>query len=198
MKHKKHSRHHEPKPRQIIPLKLFPQIKHRKNRKHRQRDHFLNRLQLRRRKFIRPDAIRRHLKTILKKRNPPTCEYHFPKSLAPIFQMPIPRKRHKNIRHGQKQNCSHVRSSSVRLDGGDQFRESGLATAPGHTQRCPLPYRRRASCPHETVDVFEIFCFLTGLGTCMETLPRVRVVPQYSDCRDPGARAASLGVLAPR
>src|ERR1700743_486210 len=108
MKHKKHSRHHEPKPCQIIPLKLLSQIEHRKNREHRQRDYFLNRLHLARRKFIRAYSVRRHLKAILKKCNPPTHKDHLPQRLAPILQMPIPGKRHKNIRYRQQENRSHV------------------------------------------------------------------------------------------
>ena len=47
-----------------------------------------------------PSNAAYNLETILKKSNPPTNKNHFPQSLAPIFQMPIPSKRHENIGNG--------------------------------------------------------------------------------------------------
>src|SRR5271168_3382211 len=108
MKNKKHPQNHATKPRRVVPSQLLSQIQHRENRKNRQRDEFLNRLQLRRRKLIRSNPVRRHLKAVLKESDPPADKNHLPQRLAPVFQVPIPRKRHENIGNRQQQDRSHA------------------------------------------------------------------------------------------
>ncbi len=107
VKNKKRAEHHARKPRRIVPPQLLAQIEHGEHRENTQGNKFLNRLKLRRRKFIRPDSVRWNLKTLFKKCNSPARQNYLPERLAPILQMSIPRKRHKNIRHRQQQNRTH-------------------------------------------------------------------------------------------
>src|SRR5712672_4137240 len=95
------------KPCRIVPLQLLAKVQHGKNRKHRQRNHFLNSFELRRREFVRADAVRRNLETILEESDAPTREDDLPQRLATVFEVGIPRKRHEDVREYEQKDSSH-------------------------------------------------------------------------------------------
>src|SRR5450432_1871268 len=71
VEYEENGHHDAPKSRRIIPFQLLAEICHRKYREHRKRNHFLNNRQLRRREFVRADAVGRNLETVFEKRNSP-------------------------------------------------------------------------------------------------------------------------------
>src|SRR6267378_298832 len=95
------------KSRHIIPLQLFAQVHDGKNRKYRQRDHFLDGLELRGREFVRANAICRNLEAIFEERDAPTSEDHFPQSFAAILEVAIPGEGHEDVRECQQLDRSH-------------------------------------------------------------------------------------------
>src|SRR6267154_2048558 len=95
------------KPCRVVPLQLLAKIQHGKNRKHRQRNHFLNSLELRRREFVRADAVRRNLETILEESDAPTRQDDLPQRLATVFEVAIPCKRHEDVREYEQKDSPH-------------------------------------------------------------------------------------------
>src|SRR5712671_807411 len=95
------------KPCRIVPLQLLAKVQHGENRKHRQRNHFLNSFELRRGEFVRADAVRRNLETILEESDAPTRQDDFPQRLATVFEMAIPRKCHEDVREYEQKDSSH-------------------------------------------------------------------------------------------
>jgi hypothetical protein len=114
VKHKEDGKSDTGKSRGVIPFQFLTEIQDRENRKHGQSDHFLNGLQLSRRKLIRSDTVCRDLKTVFEKSDTPTCEDDLPESLAAVFEMAIPGKGHEDIRDGEQQDGSH---NYLRCDG---------------------------------------------------------------------------------
>jgi hypothetical protein len=53
------------------------------------------------------------LKTVFEKGDAPACENHFPQSLAAVFEMTVPSKRHEDVRDRQQQNRLHKLSPPI-------------------------------------------------------------------------------------
>ena len=88
----------------MIPSNPLAKIEDRKSGEDRERDDFLDDLELRRRiKRVAP-AIRRHHQDVFKERNAPACEDDRHERFAFEFQMPIPRERHEDIRAEQQRD----------------------------------------------------------------------------------------------
>jgi hypothetical protein len=81
----------------VVPSHPFFKIENGKDTKNNERDNFLNRLELSGRIFTIADAVGRYLKTIFDERNHPADQNHFPQGGISELQVPVPRKRHKNI-----------------------------------------------------------------------------------------------------
>jgi hypothetical protein len=101
VKHKHYRQYHTEKPSYIIPLELLLEIKHGEEGEDYERDHLLNDLQLRRRKVIGTNAIRRNLKAVLKESNSPAYGHYFPERNLTVLQMSVPRESHKNVGDSQ-------------------------------------------------------------------------------------------------
>src|SRR5579859_7744835 len=136
MKYKECCQHDAPESRHVIPLQLLAKVPHRKYRKS---DHFLDRLELCGCKFVGADAIGRNLKTIFKKRDPPTCQDDLPQRLAAVLEVAVPRKRHENIREGEQQNCSHNVSIALQTS---TFRRSSRGKCCVNWKASLFNYRR--------------------------------------------------------
>ena len=95
---KRHRRQNAHERRDVIPPDLLLQIHHRKDAKDRQRNDFLHNFQLRCGIHIAAPAVRRHLQDVFEKRNAPARDDHKPDRLEFVFQMPIPRERHEDVR----------------------------------------------------------------------------------------------------
>jgi len=81
----------------VIPLQRFPEIRDREDGEYAQRDDFLDRLQLRCRILIRPQAIGGNLKAILHRSDQPTNDNGLPQWRFAKLQVPVPREGHKDI-----------------------------------------------------------------------------------------------------
>ena len=106
LKRKIHCAQDKSKADEIIQLKPFFQIKHRKQGKHRQGDDFLQDFQLKRAYAPRRAImIGRYGQAIFKQGNTPRNQHDFPQRHHRIawFDVPIPRKRHQHI--GQYQQA---------------------------------------------------------------------------------------------
>src|SRR5207302_7508914 len=121
------------KPREVVPLERLFQIQHREDRKHAERNHFLDSLQLCCRELIGANAVRRHLKTILRKSDKPADNDYFEKRGVSVLQMAVPSESHENIGEGKQQDCGHdyyaARSSApcqCSLTSGNSFRYNRL------------------------------------------------------------------------
>src|SRR5262249_48758223 len=97
VKYEERRQHHKSKSDGVVPAKFFAEEPYGEDREHRQGDDLLNRLQLCGAEFVRTDAIRRHLKTVLEKGDAPTRQHNLPKRFAAIFQMAVPRKSHEHV-----------------------------------------------------------------------------------------------------
>jgi hypothetical protein len=91
----------------MVPPDLLAKVEPRKNSKNSQRNHFLDDLELEGGKFAVTDAIRWHLKAVLKKGDQPAKhndrkEWHVFK-----LQVPIPRDGHKDVGAEEEEDCSH-------------------------------------------------------------------------------------------
>ena len=105
-KRKIHCTQDEAKADEIIQLKAFFQIKHRKQSKHGERDDFLHDFQLKRAYAPRRTImIGRHGQTIFKQGDAPRNQHDFPQRHHRIARLnvPIPRERHQHI--GQYQQA---------------------------------------------------------------------------------------------
>jgi hypothetical protein len=105
---KKTSRGYESEADDVVPPEFFTQISDGKNGEYDQSDHFLDRLQLRRRKLIRTDAVCGHLKAVFEQGDAPAYEYSGPERRLPESQVAVPRKRHEHIGYCQKDYCSQA------------------------------------------------------------------------------------------
>jgi hypothetical protein len=94
---KKYCKDYENKSYQIIPFEFFSQIPHREECKNSECNNFLNSFKLNSVVAVVPYSVSRHLKTIFKKRNPPTCKNYNNQRQTPESEMTVPRKSHKNI-----------------------------------------------------------------------------------------------------
>jgi hypothetical protein len=63
--------------------------------------------ELRRREFIRSNAIRRNLEAILEEGDSPARRDDFPQRFAAIFQMSVPGKSHEDVGDREQQDGSH-------------------------------------------------------------------------------------------
>ena len=97
VKDKEGAEHDARKSRGVIPPEFFSQIHNGENGEDRERDDFLDSLELRAVKFVRADAVRGHLETVFEEGDPPTREYYLPERFAAVFQVPVPRKGHENV-----------------------------------------------------------------------------------------------------
>lgn len=113
VKNHEHAASHQGKPCQIVPFQGLFQIPHREDAEDNQRNHFLDRLQLRCRELIVPNPIRRHLETMLHKANPPTGKNHDPQGRVFLLEMSVPGDRHEDVGHRQQQDCLHKTSLSL-------------------------------------------------------------------------------------
>jgi hypothetical protein len=86
---------------EMVPVKLFIEVKKREHSEYCQCDYFLNHLELEGRIDRVPPAIGGNLKAIFKKRNAPACKNDKQQWLIFEFQMSVPREGHENIRAGQ-------------------------------------------------------------------------------------------------
>jgi hypothetical protein len=102
VKDKERTKHDEREASGIVPPEFFAQIDHGENRKHRKRDDFLNRLELRAVEFVRADAVHGHLKAVLKEGDTSTGHDHLPQRLATEFQVAVPSKGHKDVGNGEQ------------------------------------------------------------------------------------------------
>lgn len=83
---------------EVVPADAFAKVEDRKSSEDRERDDFLDDLQLGGGIDRVALAIGRHLKTVFESGNAPTCEDHDEQRFAFEFEMPIPRKRHEDVR----------------------------------------------------------------------------------------------------
>lgn len=108
-----HGQHQEHETYQVIHSERFVLEKQeRENNKDRERDHFLDHLQLHQGKrpavLLEADAVCRHLQQIFEQGDAPADEDDADesKALAPLhlleFEMPIPRQRHKSVGQDEK------------------------------------------------------------------------------------------------
>jgi len=78
-------------------------VEERERHEDRERHHLLDDLQLRQRKLMKPDPIRRHLQHVLEQRNPPADERrHIPRPVRQIPEVRIPREGHEDIRRDEQ------------------------------------------------------------------------------------------------
>ena len=100
----RHRREQARERRRVVPPEFFVQIKNRKNHEDRERDNFLDDLQLRGGIDRVAPAVRGNHQDVFKKRDAPARKDDERQRLALEFQMAIPRERHEDIRDGQQHN----------------------------------------------------------------------------------------------
>src|SRR5260370_26623630 len=86
----------------IVPFEFVAEIHHGEDREDRERDDFLNGLELCGAELIRADAVCGDLKTVFEERDPPAHHDHLPEGFATKFQVAVPRKGHEDIGDGQQ------------------------------------------------------------------------------------------------
>src|ERR1700722_7285212 len=77
----------------VIPAQVRAEIVSSEDAEYRERDDFLNHLELHGSEAAVADAVGRHLKAILKEGDTPADQDDLPKRLLPIFQVTVPGKR---------------------------------------------------------------------------------------------------------
>jgi hypothetical protein len=95
----------------VIPAEFFAEADHGKDSEDGERDAFLNRLELRGRKFVRADAVGGTWKQYSKNGDAPD-ENYFPEGFAAKFQVAIPGEGHEDVGDSEKQNGAHGRIAS--------------------------------------------------------------------------------------
>src|ERR1700759_4843176 len=108
VEHEERAGHQTAERGRMVPVQPVAKIEHAEHAKHAQRDHFLDHLQLIRRKRLRANPVRRHLQAVLKKRNRPAHQDHLPQRHTAILQVSVPRERHKDVRPNQQQYRPHI------------------------------------------------------------------------------------------
>ena len=98
----------------VVPMQLVAKVKGRENPKHSQRNHLLDHLQLIRRKGLRANPVGGDLQAVLKEGDAPAGQGRLEEHPHTKLQVPVPRKRHKDVRADQKQNGPHERCVSSR------------------------------------------------------------------------------------
>jgi hypothetical protein len=88
----------------VIPAHLFLKIKQREPAKYQQRDDFLDDFQLRGRVNIAAPTVGRHLEAIFEKCDAPTRDDDEPERFEFVFQMPVPRECHEEVRAKKQDN----------------------------------------------------------------------------------------------
>ena len=101
-KRETHRRQNANKRGQMVPPDFFAEIQRRETAEHRQRDDFLDDLQLRGGIDRVAPAVGRHLEDVFKKRDAPAHQNDEQQRFAFEFQMAVPRKRHEHVRAGQQ------------------------------------------------------------------------------------------------
>ena len=127
-----------------VELHRLLHVEHRERHEHRERDHFLQHLQLREIQRRVADAVCRHLEQVLEERDAPAHEHRDdPRFGAEILEVGVPGERHEDVRadeqnggrdddaHGRKGYKKPVRRGTVRAAA-----REGLAL-----QRSPVPPR---------------------------------------------------------
>ena len=107
---KSHRANQAYKRRAVVPSDLLAKVEPRKNGKNRQRNHFLDNLELKGGKFPIPKPVGRNLKAIFKKSNESTDDNDQKERLVLELQMPVPRNGHKNVGADEEQDSSHTRT----------------------------------------------------------------------------------------
>jgi hypothetical protein len=97
----------------VIPPDFLAEVQDRKDAKDRQRDDFLDDLQLRGGINRVAPAIGWHLQQVFEERDAPTGQDDQQQRLAFEFQMAVPRERHKHVRAGQQHNRQPAGLSQV-------------------------------------------------------------------------------------
>src|SRR5579862_3350585 len=92
-----HRGDHQDKPQDVIPLDRLVQIEDREDGEHGEGDHFLNRFELHRGEFVRPNAVCRDLKAIFEECDAPANEDHFEQRRLPELQVSVPGESHEDI-----------------------------------------------------------------------------------------------------
>ena len=82
----------------MVPSNFLAEIQHRKSAEHRERDNFLDDLELRGRVVRVAQTIRRHHEDVFKERDAPACKDGEIQWRPFVLQMPIPSERHENVR----------------------------------------------------------------------------------------------------
>jgi hypothetical protein len=80
----------------LIPFEFVSEIHHRKDREDRERNDFLNGLQLGGAELVGADVVRGDLETVFEERDPPADHNHFPEGFAAKFQVAVPCKGHED------------------------------------------------------------------------------------------------------
>lgn len=86
----------------MIPSDTFIEVKPRKDHENTKRNYFLDDFQLKRCKLAVADAICGDLKTVFGECDQPAYDDYGDERRFAIFEMPIPRDRHKNVRTYEK------------------------------------------------------------------------------------------------
>src|SRR5713101_1817057 len=115
VKNKECGYHDEYKADAVVPFEFVAEIKHGEHGKDRERNDFLNGLQLCGSELVRADAVRGHLETVLEERYPPADHDYFPERLAAEFQVAIPCNSHEDVGDREQQNSSHSKGRSSRV-----------------------------------------------------------------------------------
>ena len=81
---------------------VYFKVGNREDAEDNQRNHFLYRLQLCRRKLIVPNPIRRQLEVILDEGDSPTDKNHDPQGRVFLLEMPVPSEGHEDVGHDEQ------------------------------------------------------------------------------------------------
>src|ERR1700746_705605 len=108
---KYHGSYDEKKRDNMIPSHMLAKIDPRKGNEHAKRDHFLNDLQLKRRKLTIANAVRGNLEAILEESNQPAHDNHSDQRRLSVLQVAVPGDRHKNIGANEKEDGFHSAES---------------------------------------------------------------------------------------
>src|SRR5438445_10246151 len=90
VEHEEGPGHQAAKGGEVVPMELVAKVKGREDPEDRQRDHFLDHLELIRRKGLRADPVGGYLQAVFKKGNAPTDQNHLQQRHLAKLQVPIP------------------------------------------------------------------------------------------------------------
>lgn len=92
----------------VIPAHWLLQVQHGEHSEDRQRDHLLDRFQLRGGEFVRADAVCRNLEAVLEKGNHPADNDDLEERDIAVFQVTVPCEGHEDIGNREQGNRAHV------------------------------------------------------------------------------------------